>query len=130
MKYIFLLLFTTSIFSSQIYYEYGEKVQLVPHTLKKSESLTKGNNSIKYYKKSNSQIVGVDNTIIAKCIDKSECERIILKYSSLKFEIISKNIYLIYLKNQEEIFDISVKLYEEGCFLYVHPNFYKEKRLR
>jgi len=55
---------------------------------------------------------------------------VILKYDILKFELISKNIYLIYLKNEEEIFDISVKLYEVGCFDYVHPNFYREKRLR
>ena len=88
------------------------------------------NSSIKYYKKSNSQVVGVDNRIIAKCIDQNDCQRVILKYSDLRFEVLSKNIYLIYLKNQDEIFDISVKLYEEGCFDYVQPNFHKEKRLR
>ena len=133
-KVLLIFLFTTNLFSAQSYYENGQKIELTPYILKKSASFGQNtndkNSSIRYYKKSNSQIVGVSNSIIAKCLNTSECERVIKKYTTLKFTLISKNIYLIYLQNQDEIFDISVKLYEEGCFLYVQPNFYKEKKLR
>lgn len=133
-KLLLISLIFSNLFSNNIYYKYGEKVELTPVPVKKlSQSLqnTKDiNSSIKYYSDPYSNVVGVANTIIAKCTDQDECQRVITKYTNLRFENISKNIYLIYLNKQDEIFDISVKLYEEGCFLYVHPNFYKEKRLR
>lgn len=137
MSRIFLIsIFLSNLFSNQIYYEYGKKIELTPITQDKYKSIPltqnsqDSNNSIKYYEKSNAQIVGVDNTILAKSLDDDGCEEILQNYNTLEFKTISKNIYLIYLKNQDEIFDISVKLYEEGCFEYVHPNFYKEKKSR
>ena len=111
MSRIFLIsLFFSNLFSDQIYYEYGKKIELTPITQDKykSISLTKypqdTNNSIKYFKKSNAQIVGVDNTILAKSLDDNGCENILQKYNTLEFKTISKNIYLIYLQNQDEIF--------------------------
>ena len=135
MSKLFLIAFLFShLFSAQTYYEYGQKVELTPLEPKHSASLTPmtedSNRSIRYFEKPNAQIVGVDNSIIAKCKNDDECKSVMETYPGLRFETLSKNIYLIYLENPEEIFDISVKLYEEGCFEYVHPNFYKEKRLR
>ena len=135
MNKLFLTVFLFShLFSGQSYYEYGQKVELTPLKPNRSVSLTSmtgdKNSSIRYFEKPNAQIVGVDNSIIAKCLDEEECQRVMKTYAGLTFERLSKDIYLIYLEKPEEIFDNSLKLYEEGCFEYVHPNFYKEKQLR
>jgi len=133
-KLLMIFLLNSCLFSGQSYYEYGKKIELTPITQNKSTTLLKNNIdnniSIKYYKKSNTQIVGVADTIIAKCLDLNQCNKVIEKYTTLEFKIISKNTYLIKINNLEDIFDISTTLFEEGCFLYVHPNFYKEKKLR
>ncbi len=131
-KILLAVLSVSTLFSSSIYYQYGKKVELTPHTQNKALQLNKQdrNISLKYYKNKNDRVVGVDNTIIVKCLQQKDCISVINKYTNLSFKTISKDTYLISVDNQEEVFDMSVKLYEEGCFKYAHPNFYRQRELR
>ncbi len=131
-KYFLIVLSVSSLFSSSTYYEYGKKVELTPYIQNKSIQLNKQdrNISLRYYKNQNDRVVGVDNTIIAKCLQQNDCISVINKYTNLRYKIISKDTYIISVDNQEEVFDMSVKLYEEGCFKYAHPNFYRQRELR
>ena len=131
-KLLLLLLSVATLFSSSTYYEYGKKVELTPHTQNKSLQLNKQdrNISLRYYKNKNDRVIGVDNTIIAKCLQQKDCISVINKYTNLRYKTISKDTYLISVDNQEEVFTMSVKLYEEGCFKYAHPNFYRQRELR
>lgn len=131
-KIILLIFATVPILFSSVYYEYGKKVELTPHTQNKSQQfkIQDKNTTIRYYKNNNNRVIGVKNTIIAKCLKQRDCETVIKRYQNLSYKIISKDTYLITVGTQEDIFIISVKLYEEGCFLYAHPNFYRTRELR
>lgn len=131
-KLLLFLLLNTYLFSSSTYYEYGKKVELTPHIQNKSLQLNKQakNNNVRYYKNKDNRVVGVDNTIIAKCFKQNDCEVILKQYSNLTYKTISKNTYIITVDNQEDVFTMSVKLYEEECFKYAHPNFYRDRELR
>ena len=132
-KLFLVVLLNTYLFSAS-YYEYGKKVELTPYTYTQSSSLAplpqNHTKNLRYFKNKNAQIIGVDDTIIAKCLHQRECESTLQAYPNIEYKSISKNTYLITVGEGEDIFETSVKLYEMGTFKYVQPNFYRQRELR
>ena len=131
MKKLIFIILSTILYSDQTYYEHNKKITLTPiNALEKRSASFSKNKNISYYKKSNKMIVGVDKTILAKCLDDVKCQSIFKKYNNISSKTISHNTYVLEVLDDSSVFDVSRTLYEEGKFLYVHPNFYKKRKLR
>ncbi len=123
--YLLSIFLYSTLFSDVYYYEYGKKIKLTK--IKEQRDVADGT---LYYENSVGQKVGVKNEILVKCNSKIECEKIFIKYSLKGIETLSSNIFLIKLKEIDNLFELSQKLYLEEAITIAHPNFIKKRYKR
>ncbi len=114
---------TLTLLADVYYYEYDKKVQLTK--LKDSRS-----SGIAYYENSAGQKIGVKNQVLVKCKSTDKCKKIFDKYNLKETENLTSSIVLINLKQNEDPFELSQKLYLEDGISIAHPNFVKKRQQR
>ena len=128
---ILLAIFLQFIFANdQYYYNNGIKHYLTPiNQTVKIRSIS--NNSKQYFKTNNNIIVAVKDTILIK-LKKSNIsiDNILERYNISLIDKLTNKIYLLKIKNFQDIFDISNLLYNDKDIQYAHPNFEKKVHLR
>lgn len=131
MKILMLILIFAGVMSAESsYYEYGKKVTMtkVPSTAITTKSLKSINdNNITYYKNSRGKTVGVKNEIIVKCESEDACLKLFSDYNLTNTKKLASRFYLVTVPQNQELFDLSTKLYEEEDVKMAHPNFVKER---
>ena len=125
-KIFFLSLFSLSCFSSDYFYNKGEKIAVT----KLNEIRTLRDKDIHYYQTSRGEKIGVSNDIILECHKNTECQNVLKDFGFLMIQNITDVIYVVTLKDKENIFEISSKLYEHKEIKYAHPNFIKTRTKR
>ena len=123
---LLIILFCTTLLSDTYYYSFGKKVKLT----KLKETRVINDQNITYYKNSAGQKLGVKNEILTKCKEKDKCKDIFKKYNLTQIKNLTPNILLITLKNTEDPFELSQKLFLEDMIEFAHPNFIKRKQRR
>ena len=123
----FILIIATTLFSGEVfYYQFGEKVFLNKLPISKSSG-----SDVVYYKNRNGSVVGVKSTIIAKCKeDEKLCKKAFDMDAILSVEKISSTMYLLTIKKEVDIFEVSNTLYEKDEIIFAHPDFLKKKKRR
>lgn len=126
-KYLLLTLgLSLSLSATDYYYEYGKKVEVK----KLNQTRTINNQDIKYFMTSNGHKVGVDDEIIVQCQDSINCQNELEKYDFREISKLSKELFLVKINNNEDIFKISQKLYNSDAVKLAHPNFIKNRKRR
>ncbi len=123
---ILTLLFYTFSWSEVYYFADGERVYLN----KLKEQRTAGDGIIKYYKNQDGQKMGVTKEILVKCKLNKSCQQIFKKYNLTNIENITSSIFLITVKKNNDIFELSQNLYLENNITISHPNFIKKYQVR
>lgn len=122
--FLLIMFFTLTLFADDVYYyEYGKKVQLTK--LKENRS-----SNVVYYENSAGQKIGVKNQVLVKCESNDKCKKIFDKYNLTEIENLTSSIVLIKLKQNEDPFELSQKLYLEDGISIAHPNFVKKRHKR
>lgn len=119
---LILFLFFTNLYANKFYYEYDKKVEIEENTTKK-RSLS----DVSEYQTKDGKTVKFKNEIIVQCEKNTNCED---KFSSLgieNFSKLSKDFFLVFVQKNQDIFNLSQKLYEEDSIKAAHPNFIKER---
>jgi len=140
MKIILLMLL--SIFSlsyaNESYYENGKLVEL--HNIYSSSDAN--DSSIKYYKKDfntspikyyktvTGKKVGVTDQLLVQCIESVNCPELLDTFNLSNYSKLSNTIFIVKIKNGDNIFSVSKALFESKEVEFAHPNFIKEKRKR
>jgi len=119
-----ILLYSVS-FSDVYYYEYGQKVKLTK--LKDQRSDLK---DVEYYQYDSGEKVGVKNEVLVKCKDISVCKDIFKEQNLTNYRNLTSSIVLVTLKEGDDPFEISQKLYEKKDIEYAQPNFVKKRQKR
>jgi len=122
---LLLILFCDLSFSDVYYYEYGKKVKLTK--LKDQRSDLK---DVEYYQYESGRKVGVKKEVLAKCKNMSACKDIFKEQNLTNYRNLTASIVLITLKEGDDPFEISQKLYKEDDIEYSHPNFVKKRQKR
>jgi len=121
-----ILLFYTFSWGEVYYFAYGEKVYL--NKLKEQRAM--GNELIKYYENQEGQKMGVKKEILVKCKISSFCEETFKKYDFKNIKKLTSSIFLITSKSNDNIFELSQRLYFEEEIISSHPNFIKKYQVR
>ncbi|MBU0720436.1 hypothetical protein KJ877_03780 [bacterium] len=133
LKNLCLLLISTSLFSSEVYfYQNKKKVFITPTQLKLSNArvATHSFDTIKYFTTSNNILLGITNEILVKYRNMYALEKIQLRYSLVPIKRITHDIYLYKIDDADLTLKISNALYEEDDIEYAHPNFIKKTQNR
>ncbi len=128
MKKIFtltLLLYTIS--WSEVYY-FADDKKVYLNKLKEQRDIY--DNIIEYYENQDEQKMGVKREIFVKCRLAKSCQQIFKKYNLKNIKDITSSIFLITVKKDDDIFELSQKLYLENNIMISHPNFIKEYQVR
>jgi hypothetical protein len=120
-----LVLLSLSLYSSDYYFEYGKKVELT----KAKDYRSEGVGGVDYYITQYGNRVGITNELIVKC-EHSNCTEILGKYNLTNITSLSDSLFLVKLENNENIFEISQKLYLDKNITFATPNFTKTKKMR
>ncbi len=124
MKLLILLFWTSYILiADSIYYEYGKKVVL---SKLPTQRVVNGH-TIQYYQTQDGNKIGVKNEVIIKCDSAVVCQNIFNKYDLNSTKKLSEKFYLISVPKNQDLFELSSKLYMEDSIEMAHPNFVKKR---
>ncbi len=118
------LLFAQFSFSDNFYYKQNKKIKLIP------ESSSKVLNQIKYFKTENNVLLGITNKIILKLENDIVLDNYLKDFNLTKIKKLSKNIFLVEVKNNELTLEIANQLSQCKGIKYAHPDFIKKRILR
>lgn len=121
---IFLLLSIKLFASNQFYYEFDKKVEVLPSI--QSFSQNNENSTILQYTTIDGKTLRFKNEILVKCKKNRYCEDDFIDLNITNFEKISKNLFLIILTSQDNIFEICQNLYIKEDIKSAHPNYQRE----
>ena len=120
-----LILLSLSLYSSDYYFEYGKKVELT----KVKDYRSEGVGGVDYYTTVHGNRVGITNELIVKC-EQSNCTDTLKKYNLTNITSLSDSLFLVKLVNNENIFELSRKLYLDENIKFANPNFTKTRKKR
>ena len=120
-----LLALTIAGCASNFYYEEGEKIEVIQLKEKRSSI-----DNVTYYKTSKGYKVGVNNEILLQCVEATDCKEILSKYALISITSLSDKILLVKVSEDENVFEMSQKLYEDKSIEFAHPNFIKVRKRR
>ena len=86
--------------------------------------------NIEYYKTEEGIFLGISDKIIVKMKDIDFLEKYIQKYNISMQKKISKNLYLIQVKDRSKTLHVANELHEEEDVEYAQPDFIKKRILR
>lgn len=121
---IFLLLSIKLFASNQFYYEFDKKVEVLPSI--QSFSQNNENSTILQYTTIDGKTLRFKNEILVTCKKNRYCEDDFIDLNITNFEKISKNLFLIILTSQDNIFKICQNLYIKEDIKSAHPNYQRE----
>ncbi|MCK5293739.1 MAG: hypothetical protein KAJ49_03735 [Arcobacteraceae bacterium] len=124
---LFTLIFTFLYSSDTYFYQNGKKVYISPVQEVKIFSLkaTSTQSNLNYFTTPNNKTVGVNDEILIKT-SSTNIDNLLIKYSLTLVKQLTKNIYLLKVKDKSTIFDISNRLYEDKTVQFAHPNFTRQ----
>lgn len=130
--FLIVTILVAELFASNFYYEFGEKVELIPNpTIKSSNSVqTENSKDILEYTTTTGKIVKFKNEIIVKCDKSAYCEDDFSDLSLTNYKKIYDNIYLLKLDSSDDIFTLCQKLYEKTDIVSAHPNYVREVKAK
>ena len=115
----------TSLYSQEYYYyENGKKVQL-----EKRITISRNNSSVDYYQNNTGILLGVSDKIILKLKLHDNLEKYLKLYDLNIIKKMSKNLYLVNVKDKSLTLEIANSLSQKEDVLYAQPDFIK-KNLR
>lgn len=124
-KFTFFLLLSLKLFASnQFYYEFDKKIEVLPNI----QALTQNNenSTILQYTTSDGKIIRFKNEILVTCKKDAYCEDDFVDLNITNFEKIAKNIFLVILTSQDNIFQMCQDLYLKEDIKSAHPNYQRE----
>jgi len=108
--------------SDNYYYQNNKMIHLTP-----TSNLLKNNSDIDYYQNENGTVLGVGDKIIVKIKDGVSIDNLLSQFN-LSFEkMLTKNLYLLKVKDKNLAIDISNRLNEHNEVQYAQPDFIKTK---
>jgi hypothetical protein len=118
----------TPLLAQEYYYNNNEKVNLTPteDNINASPSRT-STKTTRYFKTPSKHVVGVKDEIIIKT---DFIDSVLADYNVTLVSKLSKNLFLLKVKEISKVFNISNALYEDSKVEFAHPNFYKEVQKR
>ena len=125
-KLFILLLFALMLNADSTYYERGELTELQKTNIQRSSD----GSGIEYYKTKSGQKVGITDEILVKCKAGVDCKSLLNQFNLNDVSNLTDTIFLVKVKNYDNIFLLSRELFESGKVEFAHPNFTKERRLR
>ncbi len=125
-KLLVLSLFALLLNADSSYYEKGELVELQ----KINESRNLDDKAFDYFTNRNGKKVGLSDELLVQCKESIDCKVLLSKFNLSEISQITDTIFVIKIKNQDNIFLLSRELFESGDVEFAHPNFLKERRLR
>ncbi len=120
------LLFYTLSWGEIYYFAHQERVYL--NKLKEQRFID--DDIIEYYENQDGQRMGVKREVLLKCGVNKSCQQIFKKYNLKNIKNITSSIFLITVKKDDDVFELSQKLYLEDNITISHPNFIKKYQLR
>lgn len=117
---IFLLL--TNLYGNKFYYEYDKKIELDEVTNK-----SRAADGILEYTNKDGKTIKFRNEIIVQCEKNFVCEDTLTLLGIENYTKLSDNFFLVYVQKNQDIFELSQKLYEESSIKSAHPNFVKQR---
>ena len=127
--FIIMILFVSFVLSDQFYYDRGKKIYL--KVVNESQSnIRLLQDTTTYYTNSAGIKLGVDDTLIITLKNNKSIESLLDKYNLVLIQALSNTIYLVQVKDNAKIFEISNKLYHEINVQSAIPNFTKKIKLR
>lgn len=119
--YLIFLIFTASLSANQFYYEFGKKVEVLPKVSTMSTENT--TSDILEYQTTDGKTLRFKNEILITCKKDAYCEDDFSDLNLTNYKKIFKNIYLITLSSNDDIFEMCQKLYEKDDIEIAHPNY-------
>jgi len=123
--FIFIIL-VTSLFSQEYYYY--KNTQKI--SLKKLSSTSRAQINIDYYTNDKGLILGVSDKIVVKLKLHDNLEKYLKMYDLHIEKIISKNLYLLGVKDKSVTLEISNTLNQQEDVIYAQPDFIKKSLRR
>ena len=128
MKEILILILFFCTFSWSETYYFADEKRVYLNKLKEQRAID--GDIIEYYENQDGQKMGVKKEILIKCKVKKSCQQIFKKYNLENVKAITSSIFLITVKKNDDVFELSQKLYLEDNITISHPNFIKKYQLR
>lgn len=123
---VLLSLFILLLNADSTYYENGKLVELQ----KINELRSVNGNSVEYFKTRSGQRIGITDEILIQCKVGIDCRTLLNQFGLDDVSNVTDRIFLIKVKDYDNIFLLSRELYESNKVEFAHPNFVKERRLR
>ena len=120
------LVFSLNLFGDVYYFSNGEKIVLT----KISNTRVLAQDGTVYYETEFGHKVGVRDEILVECEDGVECKKLLLSYNVKKVSSLSKKLFIVKIFDNENIFEVSQKLYNDNKIKLAHPNFMRQKKRR
>ena len=127
---VLLLSFTIIGNADEFYYENGKKVELKEIEISQSLKQRVRNNGTKYYRTSQGTTIGVRDDILVECVEGIDCKEVLSKYETISVSNLSKNIFIVKIAKDKNIFKFAQKLYSDKSIKIAHPNIRQNKRRR
>ena len=124
MKFILLILVTFStLFASDFYYEFGEKVEMKPSLKTQNTS----ENSILEYETTDGKAVKFKNEIMVVCKKNAYCEDDFSDLSISNYEKIASGYFLVQVESSQNIFILAQQLHLKDDIKIAHPNYVQNR---
>ncbi|MCF6330591.1 MAG: hypothetical protein L3I99_03475 [Sulfurimonas sp.] len=116
----------SALYANESYYKGGKLVELQNMHISKSVN----GSYVDYFKNKQGHKIGVTDDILVQCKDGVSCSKLLNKFNLINYSKLTDKIFIIKIKDYDNIFSISRKLFESGDVEFAHPNFIQEKRKR
>ena len=125
-KFLILSLFALLLNADSSYYEKGKLVELQKmNTLRSADG-----GSVEYFQTTKGQKIGIKDEILVQCKTGVDCKLLLNQFNLNDISKVTDTIFVVKIKDYDNIFLISRELFESAKVNFAHPNFVKERRLR
>jgi hypothetical protein len=122
-----ILFIGVTLFSSDFFYEYGKKVEVVP-SLDSARSADT-NSGVKSYKSADGREFILKHEVIVKLKDGVESD-FFNQFCLKDIKKIAKSVYLVILTTDQDLFKMAQRLYRDENTIYAVPNKIQKANLR
>lgn len=124
-----IFIFLMNLWGGELYYYQKSKKIFITPIIENNKIIVRSN-SIKFFKTNDNKVIGIDNKFFLKL--KKNCDIYLLK-QKYNFKIeknITSKLYLLKAIDTKESIKLSIKLKNDKCIEYAHPNIYKTYKRR
>ncbi len=135
---ISICLLSTLLFAAEQYYERGKLRSLIPESpvprekeqTSSEKQLPRQSSDIRWYRNESGMRVGIDRKILVQWKNPENAAAVLNEFKLEEGEALTKTVWLIYVPDSADIFELSQKLYKHNSTILAHPNMIRERRMR